>query len=192
MGFLKNILSIIGAIFLIGAIYGYSKYDIGTKLDQVSKLDPKAMSLYMAMFEKVLATGDSAQGMVRKVKIADDVETADVIDAIKSVAGEENLLVVNSSLTSNGKDGARYIRLMSFCNPRIAKIMANYSIAYTAFMPCRIAIVSDDEGNRWLMTMDMDMMLHGGKTLPPELLKEAMKVKTAMYKMMDLGAQGDF
>lgn len=192
MGFLKNILSIVGAIFLVGAIYGYSKYDVGTKLDQVSKLDPGAMNLYMAMFDKVLATGNAAEGMVRKVKIDDDVETEDVIDAIKSVAEGENMLVVNSSLTSNGKDGARYIRLMSFCNPRVAKIMANYSIAYTAFMPCRLAIVNDDNGDRWIYTMDMGLMLHGGSPLPAELMAEATKVKNAIYKMQDMGAKGDF
>ena len=59
-------------------------------------------------------------------------------------------------------------------------------------MLCRILIVEDDKGDRWLITMAMELMLFGGHTLPPEMMTQAEHVRDTMYKMMDLGAKGDF
>jgi uncharacterized protein (DUF302 family) len=58
-------------------------------------------------------------------------------------------------------------------------------------MPCRILIVEDDEGNRWLYTMSMELMLYGGKPLPDDMLKMAETVRGLMYGMMDAAATGD-
>ena len=67
-----------------------------------------------------------------------------------------------------------------------------YSLSFGAFMPCRILIVEDKNGDRWLITMAMELMLFGGHTLPPEMMEKAEHVRATMYKMMDLGAEGDF
>jgi hypothetical protein len=53
-------------------------------------------------------------------------------------------------------------------------------------------IVEDDEGNRWLYTMAMELMLFGGTPLPPEMMKMAEHVRSTMYSMMDKAASGDF
>ncbi len=196
MGLLKNILAVIGAIIIAGLIFAFVKFDLGTKMGQVSKLDPQAMGAYMTMFDKVLATGNSAEAMIRKVKINPEVSTDDVVEAMKSIAGDANMLQVGDSrmadeLDANGKR-QRYIRILHYCSPSIAKQFIDYSEAFGAFMPCRILIVEDDNGDRWLYTMAMELMLFGGKTLPPEMMEKAEHVRDTMYKMMDLGAEGDF
>ena len=38
----------------------------------------------------------------------------------------------------------------------------------------------------------MELILFGGHTLAPEMMKKAEHVRSAMYKMMDLGMKGDF
>jgi len=38
----------------------------------------------------------------------------------------------------------------------------------------------------------MDMMIHGGRILPDNLLKEANKVKDVILKIMEAGATGEF
>ena len=196
MGLLKNILAIIGAIIVAGLIFAYVKFDLGTRMGQMSQLDPRAMGAYMGMFDKVLATGNSAEAMIRKVKVNPEVSTDDVVEAMKSIAGDANMLQVGDSrmaeeLDANGKR-QRYIRILHYCSPSIAKQFIDYSEAFGAFMPCRILIVEDDNGDRWLYTMAMELMLFGGKTLPPEMMEKAEHVRDTMYKMMDLGAEGDF
>ncbi|CAA6808056.1 MAG: Unknown protein [uncultured Sulfurovum sp.] len=188
---LKNILSVIGGIALIGL--AYLVINFGGMMGKVSNLHPDAMGHYMNMFEKVLDTGSSGEAMVRKVKINDDVSTEDAIDNMIGIAGDNNFLMVGDakmSIKSSIKDpdGKRYIRILSFCAPSVAEQFIAYNESFGAFMPCRILIVEDDEGNRWLYTMAMELMLYGGEPLPPEMMEMALKVRGLMYGMMDAGA----
>ena len=196
MNFLKNILAFIGGIIVIAVIAAYVKFDLGDKMSKASKLDPQAMGAYMNMFDAVLTTGRATEAMVRKVKIDPDVSTEDVVEAMKSIATDANMLQVGDShmaeeLDHNGKR-QRYVRILHYCSPAIAKQFIDYTESFGAFMPCRILIVEDDNGERWLITMAMELMLFGGHTLPPEMMKKAEHVRDTMYKMMDLGAKGDF
>ena len=59
-------------------------------------------------------------------------------------------------------------------------------------MPCRIAVVEDKEGKLWLHSMNLDLMIHGGKELPPELKKEAQRVRQVIFSMMEGAAAGEF
>jgi len=196
MNIIKNILSAIGAIIIVGLLVVFIKFDLGDKMNKVSKLDPMAMGAYMNMFDAVLTTGRSADAMVRKVKINPEVSTEDVIESMNSIAGDANMLNVGVSKMAEEYDHnnnrQRYVRILHYCAPNIAKTFIDYSIAYGAFMPCRILIVEDDKGDRWLVTMAMELMLFGGHTLPPEMMKKAEHVRDTMYKMMDLAAEGDF
>jgi len=70
--------------------------------------------------------------------------------------------------------------------------MIEYSDAFSAYLPCRIALVEDKQGKYWLYSLNMDLMIHGGKTLPDDLYKEANSVKEVMLKLMDAGASGEF
>jgi uncharacterized protein (DUF302 family) len=191
----KNILSAIGGLVLVVVVYmGIS---FGGMMGKVGTLHPDAMGYYMDMFKKVLETGNSAEAMIRKVRINDDVSTEDVVDNLKSMAGDNNFLVVgdskmsiNSSIKEGGK---RYIRILHFCAPSVAEKFIGFSEAFGAFMPCRILIVEDDKGNRWLYTMAMELMLYGGKPLPADMMTMAETVRDLMYGMMDAAAvDGDY
>jgi uncharacterized protein (DUF302 family) len=196
MGILKNILAFIGGIIIILLLVAFVKYDLGDRISKASKLDPKAMGAYMNMFDAVLTTGRATEAMVRKVKIDPDVSTEEVVDAMKSIATDANMLQVGDSqmqVKSSIKDGGeRYIRILHYCSPSIAKQFIDYTESFGAFMPCRILIVEDDNGDRWLITMAMELMLFGGLTLAPAMMEKAEHVRDTMYKMMDLGAKGDF
>ncbi len=193
---IKSILSTIGGITLV--VVAYLAINFGGMMSKASTLHPDAMGHYMTMFEQVLETGNSAEAMIRKVRINDDVTTEDALDNMRGIAGDNNFLVVGDakmSINSSIKDpdGKRYIRILSFCAPSIAESFIGFSEAFGAFMPCRILLVEDDEGNRWLMTMSMELMIYGGKTLPPEMEKMALKVRGLMYGMMDAAAtDGDY
>jgi uncharacterized protein (DUF302 family) len=196
MKILKGIFTFIGFVIVVGLLFATFKFGLVDKMKKASKLDPKAMGAYMTMFDAVLTTGRSTEAMIRKVKIDPDVSTEDVISSMKSIAGDANMLQVGDSkmqVKSSIKDGGdRYIRILHYCSPSIAKQFIDYTEAFGAFMPCRILIVEDDKGDRWLYTMAMELMLFGGHTLPPEMMKKAEHVRDTMYSMMDLAAKGDF
>jgi uncharacterized protein (DUF302 family) len=196
MGFIKSLLMIIGALVVAGLLFAGVKF--GGMLSQVSKLDSQALPLYMNMFETVLKTGNAADGMVRFKKVSPDVSNDDIKDIIESVASDGNMELVGdvtmfdgSPLDSSGKK-TKYTRIFSLCSRPIAQKFLDYSMAYGAFMPCRIMLEEDDEGNRWLYTMDMGLMIHGGQPLPADMLKMAESVRDTVYAAMDKAAVGDF
>jgi uncharacterized protein (DUF302 family) len=196
MGFIKGLLMLIGAVAVAGMIFAFTKF--GGKVSQVSNLDPQAMGLYMNMFDKVLETGDSAQAMTRRVKVNADVSNEDIKDAIESVASDGNMQLVGDVTMFDGQplreggEKSRYTRIFSLCSRPIADKFLSYSMAFGAFMPCRIMLQEDKNGERWLYTMDMGLMIHGGKPLTPDMLKMAESVRDTLYTAMDKAAEGDF
>ncbi len=194
MGFIKNILALIGTIVVLGMVFAFVKF--GGMIEGASKLDPRAMGYYMKMGEDVMATGNAAEAMVRKVKVNADITNEDLVETMQSVAEEENMQMVgdtvmfDGSLDENGKK-TKYTRILSFCSRTIAKDFLGYSKAFGAFMPCRVMIREDENGDRWLYTMAMELMLYGGTPLPDDLMKKAEHVRDTMYKLMDDAATGD-
>jgi len=197
MGFIKGIFTFIGLLVVGALIFAFVKFDLMGKVGNVAKLDPKAMGAYMTMFGTVLETGNAADAMIRKVKINPDVSNEDVVESMKSIATDANMLQVGDSkmqikTSINDEGGKRYIRILHYCSPGIAEKFIDYSEAFGAFMPCRVLIVEDDNGDRWLYTMAMELLLFGGQSLPPEMLELAEHVRDTMYRMQDMGAEGDF
>ena len=59
-------------------------------------------------------------------------------------------------------------------------------------MPCRIIFVEYGNGDRYLVTMDLILAIHGGRPLPKEMLELAESVRTAMSEIPKLATSGDF
>ena len=193
MGFIKGVFTFIGLLVVGGMVFVYLKFG-----GAVSSLDPKAMGLYMEMFGKVLETGKSADAMSRWVKVDKDVSNEDIKDAIESIASEGNMALVGDvtifngdPIDSSGKP-TKYARTFSLCSRPIAQKFLDFSMSFGAFMPCRIMLQEDDNGDRWLHTMDMGLMIHGGKPLSPEMFEMAENVRSTVYRAMDMAAVGDF
>ena len=195
MGFIRNILAIIGLIALIVGGYAYSKYS--GDLNALNQLDPKAKTMYMEMWSKLKETGNSADSTVWKRQLDEGVSPEDAAEAMSSVATEVNIkavgiLPLSKEVEAKTGEKQRLLTIYQYCNPLTAVKMIEYSDAFSAYLPCRIAMVEDKEGKFWLYSLDMDLMIHGGKTLPDDLFKEANAVKNVMLKLMEAGATGEF
>lgn len=207
MGMIRNILAIIGLVALIGAGIAYSKFgskmaafgdmDVATEMAALDELDPKAKDVYKEMWEGLKKYGNSADATVWKVPLTEGVSWEDAEEAMKSVANELNMKGVGDLPLSDqvksmtGKD-QRFLKIYQYCDPLVAATMVDYSDAFAAYLPCRISMVEDKEGKFALYALNMDMMIYGGKTLPPELFKAAVEVKDKLQEIMKRGADGDF
>jgi hypothetical protein len=58
-------------------------------------------------------------------------------------------------------------------------------------MPCRIGIVEEPNGDIYIYTMSLELMISGGRPLPKELLELANEVRDGMYAMLEAGAHPD-
>ena len=69
--------------------------------------------------------------------------------------------------------------------------MVKFNPIFAAYMPCRIALVEDNDGKVWLMMINLDMLINN-TDLPPELKTIAMRINKTLTQIMEAGASGDF
>ncbi len=191
MKILWNLLAVIGLVALIAGGFAYKE------VAAFNELDAGAKKVYWNMWTKIKETGNSADATVWKKALAEGVSPADAEEAMDSAAVELGILAVGKLPLSiqvekmTGKK-QRFLKIFQYCNPITAMTMVDHSDAFSAYLPCRISMIEDKQGKFWLYALDMDMMISGGKTLPPKLLEEATKVKTVMLAIMERGATGEF
>lgn len=195
MNFIKNILAIIGLIAIIGGGYAYNKFS--GDLNALNALDPGAKKLYSDMWEKLKTSETSADATVWKMAIDEEVSAEDAAEAMSSVATELNIkavgiLPLSKEVEAKTGEKQRLLTIYQYCNPMTAMTMVQHSDAFSAYLPCRISMVEDKQGKLWLYSLNMDLMIYGGKSLPEKLLKEATTVKDVILQIMEAGATGEF
>ncbi|MHC3993982.1 DUF302 domain-containing protein [Thiomicrolovo sp. ZZH C-3] len=194
---MKNVMTVIAAFFIAMMVSGCATMHMGwTAVTQQYKLDDGAMEAYDKMFTKVTEYGDPARAMMQEWKVNADIPNDDVAETIKSLAEEYNMRVTGDIKMYTKDDAApdevKHARIFSLCSLPIAKVFLNYSRYYGGFMPCRIMLVEYGNGDRWLVSMDMTLAIHGGYELPADMLKMALSVKKAMDEVPARAAIGDF
>ena len=193
MALFRNLFAVIGLAVVLGAGFGYAK--VGPIL---AEFDSGYMEMYTDFASKLLTTMDPGEAMMWAVPVEDpDLTAEDVKESLKSLASSRDFLFVGEApfykqVQAITGEKYRHISFMSFCDARVGKMMADYRDAYTGFMPCRISVVEDKSGKLWLYSMNLDMMIYGGRRLPDELRKEAIRVRNVIWEVMQGAAQGEF
>ncbi len=190
-----NVLALIGLLAVgIGAYCGVQAYPYWSKYQQ---LDENAHNVYHQMMLNVLETGNAAEATVWKVKVDEGLSADDVDETMKFIANEHNIknvgeLPLYKQVEAMSGKPYRFAKIYMFCNALTAAKMMDYSDAFSAYLPCRVSLIEDKTGQLWIYSLNMDMMIYGGKPLPPDLKKEAMKVKDIILDIMNRGAKGEF
>lgn len=173
------------------------KWDIGALIKLGNELDPKALEVYQAMMNRLIETKNTADATVWKVPVEEGLTVEDVELSMKNIANEHNIKAVGELPLSEQVElmtgeKQRFLKIYMYCNPLTAMKMVQHSDAYSAYLPCRIAMIKDKTGKLWLYALDMDMMIWGGATLPDFLKEEALKVRFVIKDIMERAAEGDF
>ena len=159
--------------------------------------DEGFVDVYTDFGARLLETGDPGVSMMWAVPVEEGLSAEEVIDSLKSLATSRSFLFVGESpfykqVQAITGEEYRYVNFLSFCDAQVGKMMLEYRDQYSGFMPCRIAIVEDREGRLWLYSMNLNLMIHGGKTLPPDLRENAIRVRDTIKEIMAGAAAGEF
>ena len=192
MAAIRNLLALIGLLTLVAA--GAAYVTLGEKL---RAFDPEFPAVYRQFAERLLETGDPGVAMMWSMQVDEGLEVEDVVESLKSLASARNMLFVGESpfykqVEAMTGEKYRYINFLSFCSALVGKQMLDYKNQYSGFMPCRIALVEDLDGRLWLHSMNLDLMIHGGKQLPPDLKEGALLVRKNLLEIMEGAAAGEF
>lgn len=192
MGFIKNIFALIGLVALIAIAGFYFTFN-----QSLNGFDPGAGPVFKEFAQSLVETKSAAEASIWKVQVAEDLSPEEVEETMRFVANEHNMsnvgeLPLYKDIEAKSGESYRFVKIYLFCNSLIAARMLDYSDAYSAYLPCRITLLEDQEGKLWLITLNMDMMIYGGAPLPPELKEEAIQVKEYILDIMNRGATGEF
>jgi uncharacterized protein (DUF302 family) len=133
--------------------------------------------------------------VVLKMPLADGVGMDDAVESLKQRANSLNFKMVGELPLSKqveamtGKPQKR-IAIFEFCDPMTASQMVDADLIFAAFLPCRIALVEDKDGQAYLMTLSLDPMIKAAG-LSPKLKPLAEKVRDNLLNIMKAGANGE-
>lgn len=140
------------------------------------------------------AAREMVRASIQSFPLADGVSIDDAVASMKLRANMLNFKMVadlplSEQVQALGED-SRPMRILGFCDALIAKQMVEFDIIFAGFLPCRIAVVEDKDGQGWIVTTNMDMMMHA-VDLPDDLKPMAQKVRDSIYSIVDAGVNGD-
>jgi uncharacterized protein (DUF302 family) len=131
---------------------------------------------------------------IARVQIKDGTSFDDAVDSLKLRANQHNLKFVGASPlykeieALTGKP-ARRMEIFSFCDGLTAQQMIDVNPLTISFMPCRIAMLEDAQGKRWIISMMMDEAMI--RALPVDIRKNAERIMGALKDMMLAASNGD-
>lgn len=131
---------------------------------------------------------------IARIQVQDGVSFDDAVESLKLRANQHNLKFVGVNQlykeieALSGKPTKR-MEIFNFCDGLTADKMLAADPLMIAFMPCRIALLEDMEGKRWVISMMMDIKLI--QAMPADTRKAAERVMAAMKDMMLAASKGD-
>ena len=192
---IKNILAAIGVASLI--LVAVAAFKIFPIMEKLGTFEDKAIETYSGFAEQLMDSGSAVDAMVIKIKVEEGVSAEDLDTSILSIANELNIknvgeLPLSKQVEAMSGKAYRHVKIYLLCNAMTAASMLDYNDSFSAFLPCRISVVEDKQGQLWLYAMNMDLMILGGTPIPPALKKEALVVQNTLDEIMKRAAEGDF
>lgn len=195
MKFIWNLIGLFGLLVLVLVVAAVIQ--LGPSITNLAMFDDKALATYAEIGKSLIETGSGPEATVWKIPVAEGLSAKEVEETMRFVANEHNIknvgeLPLYKEVEAMSGTPFRFITVYMFCNAMTASRMLEISDAFSAYLPCRISMVEDKNGKLWLYTLNMDLMIYGGKALPPAMKEEAIQVKETILDIMNRGANGEF
>ncbi len=139
--------------------------------------------------------------MAAKKKAAEGLTFEEVVESLRLKGNELNMRFVGVSTPYKvireirGDDTYPRVEIYSFCDLETLALVLEHMPEFIVFIPCRIAVMEDKQGNIWLVTLDWDVRwidtLPNPNRISEELRKRAISVRERLEVMMEAAANGD-
>ena len=133
------------------------------------------------------------QALVYQRRVASDRDVGDVERALEAAAADLGLqslgtLTVHSEILQRTGKSFPLLQVYLFCDPDLAHDLIRHNAGMAAYLPCRVTLYEDGRGGLWLMTPEMDLLLHGSRPLPLALRERAAGLQAGLRELVDRAA----
>ena len=163
--------------------------------------EAKKNAFQSVMMMSPLSLRDMLTVMTYKLPLAEDVTWDDAVESMKLRANEVNFKFVGSSPLSKEIEAlteapSPRIEIFRFCDALVARKILDYMPEFIIFLPCKIAMIEDADGQIWVMTMDwdvswLDFAQNPNSHLTKELRADAKSIRENIRYIMEGAATGD-
>ncbi|PWR03592.1 hypothetical protein DKT77_05465 [Meridianimarinicoccus roseus] len=150
---------------------------------------------YWSAAKVLLRTGDPAEATVWKARVGGGLSFAQVETAIRRLTRDMTLheaatLPLGDDVAAMQGTPWRKLHIYLYCSPLTAARMIEYSDAFAAHLPCRIALLEDAQGALWLYAPNLDLLFEGGRRLPDGVRSAASELRDLVRDLMERAAAG--
>lgn len=134
---------------------------------------------------------------VYKVAVDRSVSLADAAESMRLRANALNLKLVaelplSKQVEVMTNQEQRTITIFQFCDALTAKQLIDLNLDFSVYMPCRIALIEDANGQGWLVMMDVNVdAVAKEKRLSEALKTRIQEVRESLVSIMQAGAKGE-
>jgi uncharacterized protein (DUF302 family) len=163
--------------------------------------DAKMKFMQTLMAANPFSVRDMMNFMVAKKKALPGLSFDDVVESLNSKALDLNMRPTGRNtpyivLREIFDPESPRLEYFSFCDLITMRLILNYSLEFSAVLPCRIAVMEDAEGQIWLTTLDWDVRWFDTSPNPnrisDDLRERAIRVRSNIEAIMEAAATGDF
>ena len=132
---------------------------------------------------------------VIKMPIGKGIKIDEAVESMKLRANYHNMKLVAELPLSKQVEAMtgktqRFMTIYQFCDALTAKQMVDTSVEFAAYLPCRIAVIEDAQGQGWLVMTDLNPLINTAG-LTPALKTRAIEVRDQLESIMKAGAAGE-
>ncbi len=191
MTIIRNVLAIIGFLALSGAVIAILAVE--PYVSKVRTLDREAVGVYSTLARTVLDTGDASQALVYRQPVGFGRTIDEVQSALIQAAGDLGLhqigiMDVHEEVIRQTRASFPFLRTFLFCDPELAADLIRHNAGLASFLPCRVILHRDERGMLWLMSPNLDLLMHGGRPLPVLLQERTAGLQYKLREIVDRGA----
>lgn len=169
MNITKAILLLLCAVCLPATAYSESDGALGPKVVEVSQ------TVLQVPLKKGTSPQEAAEAMINK--------------ALEMNVKLVSHLKISEELKARGV-ASRHLEILQLCTPEDAGKAIDLNIVYAAYIPCRIALVEDSNGDFWAMMQNLDFQIDN-KLMPPASIELAIRINQQMLMILTAGVSGD-
>jgi uncharacterized protein (DUF302 family) len=139
----------------------------------------------------------ASQAGTYKVAIDRNISIDDAAESMRLRANALNLKLVAELPLSKQVEAVtsktqRTITIFQFCDAVTAKDLIDLNLDFSVYMPCRIALIEDANGQGWLVMMDVNVdAVAKNKNLTPAMKARVNAVRQSLLEVMQAGAKGE-
>jgi len=189
LSWIRNLLILTGLLTIttIGFLYFYGQ-------QTVRLFDDKFINSLSQFVEEVLK-GDITNAVVIKIVVEKEVTIQQIIQSMTKYAERLQVkFIKNYSLPLTSQPVAAKIsqpvEIFEFDDESVVAALLDYNPNFAIYFPCRIILYKDKEGQTWLATINLTLLVYGTQRMNPETKLQTLKLQDKLLKIMGAGASG--